>query len=253
MKRSILWIAIALLLGLVCFCGYRYYDAAIRPERQLDSAEQAQQEAIAHVRPPVGTETAPDSSSDPLAACEDYNEDTVGWITIPDTNIDLPIMQGEDNDFYLHNGVNGQYNYDLGCPFLDFRCQSDFSGFNSVVYGHNITKRRMFADISLFSDEAFMNSHPTGTLLLHDGPHTVTFFAYLTVESTSPLYQTVVLTEQDKTDYLEYLFSKAKITAGRHSPEDFDGSERLLLLSTCTYEFEEARGVLAGVIDWKSS
>lgn len=254
------FVAVLVLVG--GYCGYRYYDDVCKPEKQLDTAAAVQEEIIGRIRPVVdyqspaqsvdsddsGTvETSQNSepTQNPLAPCEEVNDDTVGWIYIPDTNIDLPIVQGTDNDFYLHNGIDRAYNYELGCPFLDYRCIGDFSGFNSIVYAHHMTKRRMFADISLFKDENFMYSHPVGYLILNDGVHTVEFFAYLNVPSTANVYQTEFYTDEQKSEYLDYIFN----TADYVHETDVDTTSHLLLLSTCTYEFDEARGVLVGKIE----
>ena len=143
-KSPIIFLCLTVLIALIGYCAYRYYNSEILPDQQLDDANQKQQEIIDDMKPSIRTGDKLDNTENPLTSCEDVNDDTVGWIYIPDTNIDLPIVQGEDNDFYLHNGINGQYNYELGCPFLDYRCEGDFSGFNSIVYGHHMTKRRMF-------------------------------------------------------------------------------------------------------------
>ena len=251
-KIGIIGAVFVLLLAVTGYCAYRYYQSNVLPEKQLDEAEQAQQEIIEQIKPSVRTgESAPkteDNTENPLTSCEDVNDDTVGWIYIPDTNIDLPIVQGEDNDFYLHNGVNGQYNRELGCPFLDYRCEGDFSGFSSIVYGHHMTKRRMFSDISLFADADFMQKHPKGYLTLTDGVHPVTFFAYLTTYPTAPAYYAVFVSDAEKREFLEYLFTEAKHTQTL-TAEDLDETAHLLLLSTCTYEFDDARGILVGVIN----
>ena len=251
MRTKILAAAMLLLAVVGAFSGHRYYMTAYLPGKRLDEAVKKQAEIIERIRhdtlaKAADTGKAPDN---PLVLCENVNDDIVGWITIPDTNIDLPVVQGEDNDFYLHNGVDGQYNYELGCPFLDYRCESDFSGFNSIVYAHNMTEQRMFADIALYKDEAFFQSHPAGTLTMKDGEHDVQFFAYMTTMSTSPAYHVAFASLSEKEDYIEYVFSEANYT-DFFTPDELKGKEDLhfLLLSTCTFESDDARGILFGVI-----
>lgn len=192
-----------------------------------------------------------DGSKDTLLdSCLEINDDSVGWIYIPDTNIDYPIVQCEDNDFYLHHGIDGEYNYELGCPFLDYRCDESFTGFNSIVYAHNMEKRMMFADVARFSEEDFLRSHSAGALVTADEIHTVRFFCYLNAPSNSPVYHAAFITDSDRRDYIDYLYAMANY------PPIIDKSEiianedpRLLLLSTCTFQTEDARGILVGIIE----
>ena len=271
MKLFIIRILLVLLSAFGIYCGWRYYQEVIKPEQQLDSADTQQKilfEQIKPVIPPeiktAGTvpseiseipETVPAKTVDsalqetnPLSEAEQVNPETVCWITIPGTNIDYPVAQCEDNDFYLHHGFDGSYNYELGCPFLDYRCQKSFQGFNSIVYAHHMTKQRMFADIALYKDIHFIESCPLGRLTTPEGQYTVRFFAYLNVPSNAPIYQ--VITDTGQEEYLEYLFSHADYIY-QTSQEDLNQIENLhlLLLSTCTFEFEDARGILAGIIE----
>ncbi|MBQ8920874.1 MAG: class B sortase [Oscillospiraceae bacterium] len=265
MKRALIAAAAAVLIAAGCYCGYRYYQADILPEKQLDEANEKQLRLFQSVRPessglsataPTVQETRPDgddpagnapAEADPLEAAEAVNSGIVGWLTVPGTHIDYAVCQAEDNDFYLHNGFDGRYNYDLGCPFLDYRCEPDFSGFNSIVYAHHLKRQRMFADIALFKDESFLRAHPTGSLTLHDGVHPIRFFAYLNVPSTAPAYRAVFVTEGERQEYLDELFDAAaySIMDAAALPDD----PHLILLSTCTYEFDQARGVLVGLIE----
>ena len=270
MKKAVLLCVTVALIAAGGYCFYRYYQSDVLPEKQLDEADEKQLELFERVKPSIpDNNTADDSSTDDnnlLEAAEEVNDAIVAWLTIPGTHIDYPVCQAEDNDFYLHNGFNGQYNYELGCPFLDYRCEADFSGFNSIVYAHHMTKQRMFADINLFKDEAFFNGHNTGQLILNNDVHTVQFFAYLNVYPTAPAYHAVFVMDSEKQEYLEYIEETADYCLystdelldmystdedDRDDRDDRDGFDNLhlLLLSTCTYEFDDARGILVGVIE----
>lgn len=253
MKKYIIAAAIALLAAVGAFFGYRYLQEVYIPQKELDNAVKEQQRLYSEIRPPESKKTDTDDSEkesgDMLDKCKQVNDNTVGWICVPGTNIDYPVVQGEDNDFYLHHGLDGKENYGLGVPFLDYRCDGKFEGFNSVLYAHNMEGRQMFADVSLFKDSGFMESHSTGTLTVNDDIHEIEFFAYLTVPSNSPVYHTVFLNEQERSDYIDLIYNEAAYVQGI-SADDLKSSEELhlILLSTCTFEYDEARGVLAGVI-----
>ena len=258
MKRRFTVALLILLIGAGVFFGYRYYTTVYLPDHRLEEAEEKQKELIESIRPsrqqPAETDHQKtedgNREKNPLAEGQMVNRDIAAWIWIPDTTIDYPVAQAGDNDFYLHHGADGRYNYDLGCPFLDYRCERDFSGFNSIVYGHNIRGRRMFADLRLFADQDFFDAHPEGWLTLEDGMHRVNFIAYLTVPHDSPVYETVLITPEDHRKYLETMWSLARYTSPVEISELEENKKlKLLLLSTCTYEFHEARGVLVGVID----
>ncbi|WP_295094278.1 class B sortase [Ruminococcus sp.] len=246
---------LAFIIMLVCagaYCAYRYYKEDVLPQKQIDDAYDEATELFGQIRPEtrkaeIDAEVVHD---DLLSDAKKVNNRVVGWISIPDTHIDFPIAQADDNDFYLHNGLDGTYNYELGCPFLDYRCEFDFSGFNSIVYAHHMTEQRMFADISLFTDSTFMKEHSKGYLTLHDRVYSVKFFAYLNVYPTAPVYHAIFMTAPDKKEYLEYIFKEAKYTQ-MTGIEELDENVNLLLLSTCTYEYNDARGVLVGVIEPK--
>ena len=105
----------------------------------------------------------------------------------------------------------------------------------------------MFAQIFSFKERSFLEQHNIGYLIANDEVKKISFFAYLNIKSNSPIYHTVFLTENEREDYLKTLFSEAVFTENYEKEDLVD--KHLLLLSTCTYEFEDARGVLVGVIE----
>ncbi len=96
------------------------------------------------------------------------NKDVIAWLTIDDTNIDYPIVQGKDNVDYVNTNVFGDYSLS-GSIFLDYRNASDFSDKYSIVYGHHMDADLMFGEIDNFLDTEYLNLHKTGTLTLING------------------------------------------------------------------------------------
>ena len=91
--------------------------------------------------------------------------DMVGWITMDDTNIDYPIMQGEDNTEYLNKDPYGKFSLS-GSIFLDSRNNSAFTDEYSLIYGHHMEYGVMFGALDDYLDEDYLQSHRHGQLLV---------------------------------------------------------------------------------------
>lgn len=115
----------------------------------------------------AGEDSAPDEGPFP-AVDWDYwlsvNGDVVGWVTVPGTDIDQPIVQADaaDPQYYLWHDVYREPNY-LGCPYVDADCAQGFDSLNCVVFGHNMggSDQSMFGDFELFSDPKTAAEHRT--------------------------------------------------------------------------------------------
>lgn len=106
---------------------------------------------------PGQSETAPE---DPP-----ISDDMVAWITIDGTNIDYPVMQGDNNVKYLNTDPFGKYSLS-GSIFLDSRNSSDFTDDYSLLYGHHMEYGRMFGALDDFLDKSYLKSHCTGKLIV---------------------------------------------------------------------------------------
>lgn len=167
------------------------------------------------------------------------HSDSVAWLYIPDTNIDYPIMQSEDNDYYAHRATDGSYLY-AGSLFMDYRCSSDFSDFNSVIYGHNMSNGTMFADIPNYENEEYFMDHSYGWLTDEDDVWLVDFFAVARTSDTSGLY----LADPNFNEWDSQLRNCASI----YKEIEVTESDHLLMLSTCTSAEGNSRTVLVGKI-----
>lgn len=200
-------------------------------------AEHSANEAI------VPSEDGDAPFENPLASLKEINEDVVAWLTIPDTQIDLPIVRGEDNAFYLEHGFDKKP-AKVGVPFMDHRCAADFSDSYTIIYGHHIKKHRMFTDLDLFKDKTFFEEHPDAELLLEDGVHVIRIVACLIVPAEDDMYQLV--TSAQMQELVDHIYKNARFS---RRIEEIDLSvQRLVALSTCSYEYEDARTVVVGYL-----
>lgn len=168
--------------------------------------------------------------------------DIMGWLYCEDTPINLPLAQATDNDYYLRRLLDGTPN-NSGTLFADFRCPKDFSGRNTIVYGHNMRSGAMFGTLKKYESQAYFDEHPQMWLLTPQGDYKVELLAGYVTAATSDAY---LLPETD-----EETLALAK-TALEHSTFSSGltptKNDRYLTLSTCSYEFDEARYVLLGRI-----
>lgn len=162
----------------------------------------------------------------------------IGWLYIPDTGINYPVMYSGDNDYYLHRAADGSYLY-AGSLFLDYRCSSDFSDFCSIVYGHNMRDGTKFAELVNYKNEEYFHDHRYGWLTAGKNVYPVEFFAVAEIMHDSEIYTVSdVQTRLSKLQGEAILFEETGIS----------DSDNIILLSTCSGDNSDLRTVVAGKI-----
>lgn len=164
-------------------------------------------------------------------------DNSIGWLYVPDTNIDYPVMYCGNNDFYLHHAVDGSYLY-AGSIFLDYRCSNDFSSNINILYGHNMKNNSMFANVLNFRDRSYFDGHNYGWLTTENEVYVIEFFCVSQPESTSVFYDV----NMDFGRWLECLKNDSLIWVETEVSE----SDHLICLSTCTGSEGSSRTVLIG-------
>ena len=167
------------------------------------------------------------------------HSDSVAWLYIPGTNIDYPVMQSEDNEYYAHRAADGSYLY-AGSLFMDYRNSSDFTDFNSVIYGHNMGNGTMFADIPHYENEEYFMNHSYGWLTTEDEVWLIDFFAVARTADTSGLY----LADPSFEEWDTQLRNSASI----YKEIGISANDNLIMLSTCTSAEGNSRTILVGKI-----
>jgi len=229
MKKNRKWpmrVLLLLAVGIMGVSGWLLY---------ADYREMQQSDEQMDLKPqPVADDARVLDFSAPVAQYPDI----AAWLTVDNTAIDYPVVHGGDNDFYLNHTADKKSNA-MGALFVDFRNHRDFSDFNTVIYGHSMRLRsdKMFAGLAKFKERAYFDSHSTGTLYLPGSSHTLEIFAVVVVDSFSDFYEYAFDSPGRCQAHLEMIEAKAMfykelgVTAG----------DRILTLSTCSYEFQEAR------------
>ncbi len=172
-------------------------------------------------------------------ALKAINPEIVGWLTIDGTDIDYPIAQHADNDYYLHHLFTGEWN-SSGCIFLDNRNSPDFSNENSIIYGHNMDNGTMFQNLMHYKSQEFYERHPTGKLIIPEGSFMLEFFAGYVANVDDDAWPTDFTSEEE---FAQWLLSAKERSLFSNSVA-LTASDRVVTLSTCSYEFYNARFVL---------
>lgn len=186
-------------------------------------------------------------------ALKKVNPDVQGWLYQKGTVINYPVVQGTDNDTYLHTRFDKQWSGG-GTLFVDCRMEKDFKGFNSIIYGHHMKDGSMFRSIRGYTKEdGYYDKHKTLELATpHGNYHLVVFSAFITKATDEDTYK-MTYDEAEKQAYIDRAWERSELPITRDSV-DVTKNDRLVTLSTCAYDYEEARYiVMCKMVPWTKS
>ncbi|MBE5958370.1 MAG: class B sortase [Lachnospiraceae bacterium] len=171
----------------------------------------------------------------------ELSKDAVAWISVDDTTIDYPVMQGKDNSEYLNKDPYGKYSLS-GSIFLDSRCDCKFKDNYSLLYGHHMDYGSMFGALDEYIKPDYFASHKFGSLITMEGKkYNITFFAGIKVQATEKVFFDLANSSNKK--LLIYLKKNAVIF---QQPEG--DVAHLIALSTCQSAENNERMVVVGVL-----
>lgn len=268
MLRSVrFWTAALLLLLLICCLIGRALPQRSVPAENSGTAQSTAVTDISGQTAPSAAETAGSGSTagqtetqtavrEPVSAAEpvlpDWKRqeltekaqtlsaslsDFVGWLYMADSAIDYPVMQGRDNQYYLHHAPDGSY-LKRGSLFLDWRCARGLTDGENIIYGHNMVSG-MFGDIRAFRTQEEFDAHRCGWFVTPDTVRRIDFFVLAVTDAFDPLYTLPA----DSAEWRARLHETAEFE--REMPLSDD--DCLIALSTCTFgSTAYARALLTG-------
>ena len=178
------------------------------------------------------------------------NSDTVAWLKLKGTNINLPIVQTKDNEYYLNRDFKKASNR-LGWAFADYRNDMNSIDKNTILYGHNVGNNAIFGDLEKIIKNDWINNQENHIINMSTESHNSLWsvFSVYTIENTNDYIKTK-FSEKEYTEFLDLI--------KKRSIKDFNttlsNEDKILTLSTCTMDGKDRRIVLhAKLIKYKNN
>lgn len=177
-----------------------------------------------------------------FTALKEKNSDIVGWLILPETELNYPVVQAEDNEKYLRRDLEGK-KLTAGTLFVDYRCKNAGADANHIIYGHNMRNGSMFKTITDYKSQKFFEENPVLYYLTPDKNFKIEPIAGLIVPDDNRLYDLNL----SKAKMVEYI-NENKSNSTFSSDTVYTEQDSFITLSTCSKEYENARFVLIGKI-----
>ena len=229
-NATVNYIVLMIIVLLIAYAGYALWDS-----NQIHQAADKSNYAV--YKP-----NAEDQGKS-FKELQALNEEVFAWLNVYGTNIDYPVTQGQDNMKYINTNAEGQYSLS-GAIFLNCYNSSDFSDFNSILYGHHMAKQVMFGDIESFANKTTFDSHEYGNLYFDGKDHGIHFFTFLHADAYDNSVFTPNVQGAFRQDYLDNLLANATFTRDI----GVTAEDHIILLSTCSASSTNGRDILIGMI-----
>ena len=256
--RILLVILCGVFLGVFIFAAYQLYTTFFGYHQASKAYENMNQQyvteqTVAEATPTPTAEAQPEETpktiSGPIsvdfAALQAQNSQVVGWIYSPDTVISYPVLKGTDNEYYLDHILDGTVNAS-GSIFMDYLCSPEFNQNNTLIYGHHMQNGSMFKTIADYKYEGYYAKHPTIYYLTPTKNYRFEVFAGFVTGGDSDVYAINFSSDAEFQAFIDTMRSRSNFDTN----VQVSSADRIVTLSTCSYEFDDARYVvLCKVVD----
>lgn len=244
-SKALYYLILLVLLGILVFSAVKIISYFKQQAETEDTQQNMQNTYISSGDSDTSDDEGDDASAtkepDPETISVDFNSlcadypDVVGYIYSANTNIKYPIQYGKGNDYYLVNDVKGNTNNN-GSIFIEQVNSSSFADDNTIIYGHNMKSGLMFANLTLYKDKGYYSSHPYLYIYTPSQNYRLDLYAGFVCEHDDEVYSTSLSQEQ-----LQAMGAKSTFVSNIGVP-----TGKTVTLSTCSYEFDNARYVVVG-------
>ncbi len=252
---KVIWTFFFLLfLGIFCFSAYKLITIYMEYKAGTDEYDGLQKYAVSESVKPAQQDEASEQGQDgqaegtgyqppqvDFAALQAINPDVIGWIDMEMLDISYPIVQGTDNEYYLHNTVERNYNF-AGSIFADAKNAGDFSDHNTILYGHNMKNKSMFGSLKFMTEkDAYKKSRYFWICTPEHTYKYEVFSAYV----TSVQSDTYTLYQEGGAEFKEWTMRQASYSQMPNEGMTYSEEDYVVTLSTCTAD-DDHRYVVLG-------
>lgn len=247
MRKIINIILVAIIIVCLSIIGYKYYN--YNKDDKLNSEIQDLQPVINEASDSDNNSSGENDGQDQSkdgdyvnSANEEQlksiNSDYKMWIQIENTNINYPVVQSSDNDYYLKHNFRKESNIS-GTVFVESANDID-NDKNIILYGHNMRNGTMFNNITNYKEESFFNEDNKISIIMNNTLYEYEVFSVY-VKNVSEVNLAIGFANED--EFINYAYNEADESLYKKDV-DFSAGDNLITLVTCSYEFTDARTIV---------
>ena len=247
MRKIINIILVAIIIVCLSIIGYKYYN--YNKDDKLNSEIQDLQPVINEASDSDNNSSGENDGQDQSkdgdyvnSANEEQlksiNSDYKMWIQIENTNINYPVVQSSDNDYYLKHNFRKESNIS-GTVFVESANDID-NDKNIILYGHNMRNGTMFNNITNYKEESFFNEDNKISIIMNNTLYEYEVFSVY-VKNVSEVNLAIGFANED--EFINYAYNEAEESLYKKDV-DFSAEDNLITLVTCSYEFTDARTIV---------
>lgn len=177
------------------------------------------------------------------------NQDLVGWLNIPGTNLDVQVVQSSDNNYYLRRDFYGKNNR-YGCPYMDYKNDPKYLDDNTIIYGHHMSDGLIFSNLDKYKTlEGYKESPIIEYNTLYETYYFKIFAAFYvnaTPADDNNYFFNFMITDFSTDERFSKFVDELKKRSVLDTGVSVQPDDKLLTLVTCTYDFNDARFVVVG-------
>ncbi len=247
-QRILIYAGMVLAVLIIIYGVCHLVDTKWQYEEAAKEYDKLQASVVdANVTVPEKDENVSDEKINPpiivdMDELKNQNLDTIGWIYYPVLGINYPIMQDDDNKYYMTHTYQGEKNA-AGSIFIDMNASVDFSDDNSLVYGHNMKNGTMFGSLKNIRNTEIVKNNPYIWVFIDNTAFRYQIFSWHDAKVTDKSFQTIFDTLEEKQEYLDYIEKIAEYKLD----VPIDEEDKIITLSTCTSD-SSVRFLVHGVL-----
>ncbi len=242
MHKKLKGILLIIFLGIFSFSLYKVVDYFVELNKSIKSADDLIKKAIVYEESDNNEEE--NEYKLPFTvdfeALKQQNKDVVGWLYSKDTPINNPILQSNDNAYYLRKLITGEYNH-AGSLFMDYRNDPKMQNYNTIIYGHNIKNETMFGSLQKYNNQDYYETHKLMYYFTPEQNYLIRIFSASTESVNSKIYTLGNLAQS----IIDNAIKKSNFTSDVTVTEN----DKIITLSTCSYDYDGARYVVLGKLE----